>query len=186
VKRRRTIAIVAGVVAAVLIALVVLLATRGTSQATVINSPLLGKPAPTTAGVTLKGSEIDLASYRGRPVVLNFFASWCGPCQTEAPQLNAFAYDQSLKAQGAQMIGVVFNDADSAAKSFAESQGVTYPLLTDPGGAIANRWGVASPPTTFIVSGDGKVVEELVGPVTAKQLDRIVAPMDRLAETANG
>ena len=173
--RVRTIAITCGVVAIVVVALIVLLATRGHSQATTLDSPLLGHRAPATSSVTLDGSTVSLQSYRGRPLVVNFFASWCPPCQQEAPQLAAFEYDQSLKANGAKIVGVVFNDATAAIRRFAQTEGVDYPVLTDPTGQIANDWGVASPPTTFIVNAKGVVAEALLGPLTASELDRAVA-----------
>ena len=165
----------------VVIALIVLLATRTPSQATEFTSPLLGRTAPVTVGTTLQGPTIDLAKAKGRVLVLNFFASWCPPCQTEASQLAAFAYDQSKKANGAQMVGVVFNDADAAARSFVVSYGVNYPVLVDPKGEIANSWGVASPPTTFLVEPDGRVAKAYVGPLTARQLDQDVAALARSA-----
>ena len=171
----RTIAITSGVVAILMVALIVLLATRGHSQATTLDSPLLGQRAPATSSSTLDGSTLSLQAYRGRPLVVNFFASWCPPCQEEAPQLAAFEYDQSLKHDGAKIVGVVFNDADAAVRRFVETQGVDYPVLTDPTGQIANEWGVASPPTTFILNAKGVVAAALLGPLTADELDRDVA-----------
>ena len=171
----RTAALASAVVGAMVLGLIVLLATRGTSQATTLDSPLLGKTAPTTRSVTLDGHAISIASYRGRPLVINFFASWCPPCQSEAAQLAAFSYDQSLEGDGASILGVVFNDATSAVRHFVVTEGVNYPVLTDPGGAIANAWGVSSPPTTFILNAHGAVAMALVGPVTASVLDADVA-----------
>jgi thiol-disulfide isomerase/thioredoxin len=113
-RRSRIAAIVIGVAAAAVIAL---LATRPSSATTVVSSPLLGKPAPDIGGPTLTGGDLSVGQYRGRFVVINFFASWCPPCRAEMTALAAFDFQQSkLGNQGAKLIGVVFDDADSNAR----------------------------------------------------------------------
>jgi peroxiredoxin len=170
---------VAGGMAVVVVALIVLLATRSPSQATSFQSPLLGKPAPLTSALTLTGGSVDLAAERGHVVVLDFFASWCPSCQAEQQQLNAFDYDQSQLAHGAAIIGLIFNDSNAAAKAFVDGQRVPYPIATDSGGRIGSAWGVANPPTTFIIDAKGIVVEALVGPLSADELDKAVAKYQR-------
>ena len=174
--RRRVILISTIVTGVVLVALIALLVGRTNAPATKVDSPLIGTHAPKVVGTTLDGTKVDLSSLRGRPVVLNFVASWCGPCRTEAPHLEAFAVDQSKVTNGAVVVGVTFNDATSAMRSYAAAQGVTYPILTDPQGGIASAWGVASPPTTFVISPTGKVAAELVGAVSVQDLAKAVAP----------
>ena len=181
--RRRVILVATVATGVVLIALIVLLVGRSNAPATSITGPLVGRTAPQVTGTTLEAATIDLSVYRGRPVVLNFVASWCGPCRTEAPHLEAFAYDQSKFPRGAKFIGVAFNDATSAMRSYAAAQGVTYPILTDPNGTIASAWGVASPPTTFVISPTGKVTTELVGAVSVADLARAVAPFSATTTT---
>ena len=158
----------------VIVAFSLLLATRHpVSDATVTQSPLLGRPAPALSGHELGGGSFNLARDRGHVVVVNFWASWCGPCVSEAPELSTFAWHE--RASGVQLIGVVFNDTVAAATAFAHHYGSLYGSLVDPNGVIANRYGVTSPPTTFVIDRHGRVVATLIGPVSAAQLEGVVA-----------
>lgn len=171
-RRRHVIRWVAGAVLVVLAAVGIVLATRTPQEATAVQSPLLGRQAPLFSGTALvNGSHVDLASLRGHYVVVNFFASWCGPCQQEASDLSRFAYQQAHMADGADMVGVVFHDTSSTARSFLVSNGNLWPAVTDPGGTIAEHYGVTSPPTTFVVNPSGRVTAVLEGPASTSNLD---------------
>jgi cytochrome c biogenesis protein CcmG/thiol:disulfide interchange protein DsbE len=163
---------VAGAVLVVLAAVGIVLATRTPQEATAVQSPLLGHQAPQFSGTDLvNGSHVDLTALRGRYVVINFFASWCVPCQQEAPDLSRFAYEQAHTSGGADMVSVVFHDTTSTARSFLVSNGDLWPAVSDKGGTIAERYGVTSPPTTFVVAPSGRVSAVLVGPATTSNLD---------------
>lgn len=139
--------------------------------ATQVDSPLVGKPAPAVAGQTLGGrGRVTLASLRGRVVVLSFFASWCGPCGQEAPSFAAYAWRVHRSRAPVRVLGVVYNDQDTAAAAFASKYGLTFPVLEDPGGAIANAFGVDGPPVTVVLDASGRVAAVLDGPVTEQQL----------------
>lgn len=180
-RRRHVVRWVAAAAVTALVVLAVVLATRPPYQATAVDGPLVGSPAPALSGRTLLGgSHLSLTHYRGRWVYVNFFASWCGPCQEEEPNLVQFAYEQAHQRGGAALVSVVFQDADDAAAAFERSQGATFwPTVTDPGGAIADAYGVTSPPTTFLVDPEGRIVGEFVAPVSVDQLDSMLAQARR-------
>ncbi|HVC69033.1 MAG TPA: TlpA disulfide reductase family protein [Acidimicrobiales bacterium] len=171
---RRTARWTALVVLVVVAALVALLATRPPATETEVYTPLLGRPAPGITATTLTGRGFDLGAYRGRFVVLNFFASWCPPCQQEQPELVSFAYGQRGAGEAA-VVGVVYDDASSNARAFDAEAGANWPAVVDPGGQIALRYGVRAPPETFLISPAGKVVAHIDGAVTAAYLDRQLA-----------
>lgn len=125
------------------------------------------------SGHTLTGDQLDVASLRGKPVVVNVWASWCSPCRDEAPDLQA-AYLE-LKPQGVAFIGIDSRDDDlAAAKAFQESFGITYPSLVDEGGALllALR-GVVAPksvPTTLVLDAQGRVAARVNGKINKTTL----------------
>jgi cytochrome c biogenesis protein CcmG/thiol:disulfide interchange protein DsbE len=179
-RRRHVTRWVAGGVLVALVALALVVATRPSSEATQVESPLVGHRAPSLSASTLAGGHFSLASERGHYVYVNFFASWCPPCQQEEPALVDFAFRQSrLARSGARLVSVVFNDTVRDARRFASDWGIRWPVVLDTEGSIANRYGVGSPPMTFLVDPAGIVVGTWIGPVTVSQLDQMLAAARR-------
>ena len=167
----RWVGVVILVVAAGLIAV---LATRPPAAVDEVQSPLVGHASPRIGGVTVDGTSFSLPRVPGKFVVVNFFASWCTPCQTEGPNLVQFAFEHQ-QAGDAQLVSVVFEDTASAARGYQTKLGVTWPTLADTGGNLALSFGVRAPPSTFLIAPDGRVVAYIVAPVTAADLDQLIA-----------
>jgi len=155
------------------------LATRRPAAVVEADTPLLGKPAPQISGRSLEGTEVNLASLRGRFVVVNFFASWCEPCAEEAPHLVAWAFAHKSGPNAVSLIGVPFDDPPSAVLDFMRSTGAFWPVVPDPSGKLALEYGVRGPPETFVIAPDGRVIAHYDGPVTGRQLDSLLAQARR-------
>jgi len=137
-----------------------------------------GDVVPTFRLRTLTGSPVNTARYRGRPYVVSFWASWCGPCRKEMPLLNE-AYGK--RAGDLPMVGVTFQDPESESKQFVSKYGIDFPIAPDDGYRIAKAFGVINVPTTFFVGADGKVVERVAGEGKVKDLE---AALQRLTATS--
>jgi len=170
---------IAGLVLAALVAVSIVAATRPSEQATQVQSPLVGRRAPQITGSTLAGRSFSLSADRGHYVYVNFFASWCPPCQQEEPALADFAFRQTRSGSAVRMVSVVFNDTKVDARRFVTDWGIEWPVVPDDAGQLANRYGVSSPPMTFLVDPSGAVVGTWLGPVTVKQLDEMLGAARR-------
>ena len=114
------------------------------------------------------GSTVSLAGYAGRPVIVNFFASWCVPCQHETPLLAGF---YAAHHGQVQVIGIDSNDTTAAALKFVQAKHVGYPVGADPFPAkTATSYGVDALPQTFFLNARHQIVRHVVGQVTAKEL----------------
>jgi cytochrome c biogenesis protein CcmG/thiol:disulfide interchange protein DsbE len=164
---------VAIVIGLVMVVFVAVLATRSIQPGTVSESPLVGHVAPAISGTDIMTNEpVTLAAERGHYVVVTFFASWCGPCVTETPQLVAFLFAE--RAIHASVLGVIYEDSVGNARSFLKKYGASWPAVTDSSGSLAATYGVSDPPESFVVAPSGRVVAKVTGGVTENQLLQII------------
>jgi cytochrome c biogenesis protein CcmG/thiol:disulfide interchange protein DsbE len=163
--RSRTLLIGAAVVAALVVFVVFGLASSKSND---------GRPAPPLPSEHLSGPTTTLAALRGRPVLLSFWASWCEPCEHEAPVLERFA--RGLHGR-ATLVGVNWEDLSRAnARKFIRTYGWTFPNLRDPDGDVGRDYGMTGgPPVTFVIDSSGHLRAQLRGPQTQRTLEGALA-----------
>lgn len=150
-------------------AAVVVLAVFGLSSSRTAS----GRAAPALPTDRLSGEAVTLASLRGKPALVVFWASWCTPCEQEAPALERFA--RSLHGRAA-LVGVNWSDPSLAgAKGFVKRFGWTFPNLRDSDETSGQRFGVSGLPTTYAIDGSGRIRVTLRGPQTQASLGRALA-----------
>lgn len=146
-----------------------------------IPSALLNKPAPLIPLPALEGLRgpggalpgIDLAALKGRPALVNVWASWCGPCRDEHPVLMELAKDPRFA-----LVGINYKDAPENARRFLGQYGLPYAAVgVDPKGRAAIEWGVYGVPETFVLSKEGTIVYKFTGPLTPDKVRSTLLPL---------
>ena len=157
----------------VLGAILFALAVRGSPTATTT----IGSVAPDFDLVDLDGDRVRLADLRGHPVIVNFWASWCGPCVEEFPLLREVAEEHT--DDGLVILGIVYQDRVESARAFMANNGGTWSTAMDPDDRVARAYNIFGPPETYFVGRDGRIVARHIGQLSASSLeDKVAAIMD--------
>lgn len=138
-----------------------------------IRSPLVGQPAPPFVLTPVGGgAPVSLESLRGRPVVVNFWATWCVPCLQEHPALQAAA---RRYAPEVQFLGLVYEDDESNVTALLARSGSVYPSLLDPGSRAAIAYGVQGVPETYFINREGVIVAKYAAPLSQALIAELLA-----------
>jgi cytochrome c biogenesis protein CcmG, thiol:disulfide interchange protein DsbE len=152
-------------------------ASRSLDEAIALGHPRAAPEARVSLPALSGGHGATLASYAGKVVLLNFWASWCAPCEQEAPLLEQA--QRSLERHGATVIGVTYKDVTSDSLGFVHRYHLTYPTLRDATGSFAQAYGTDQLPESFVIDRSGKVVSISRGEVDEQFLQKAI----RLAES---
>jgi cytochrome c biogenesis protein CcmG, thiol:disulfide interchange protein DsbE len=134
-------------------------------------------PAPAFQARDLRGQPVSLRALAGRPVVINFFASWCQPCKREAPGLARLSRTYAGRVA---VVGIALTSSRQGIRSFTRRYGWTWPIVDDNRLRIAHRFGVVGQPTTFVIARDGRIATELQGETAQRTLAGV---LERLLAT---
>jgi thiol-disulfide isomerase/thioredoxin len=148
--------------------------------------PAKRQQAPAISAPTLAGEQLSLAAFEGSPVVVNFWASWCGPCKREAPDLKAVAENPAFDEAGVRLVGVDVKDSRANARSFVRDYDLPYPSWYDQSASIAAKFGGIGPaalPTTLVLDAQHRVAARLFGAVTTAQLSGV---LESVLEASSG
>lgn len=193
-RRRRMITIIATATAAVLLVAVLAVGLMNRGVETTIQDALEAGERPDAPSLSLpvlhagdgigpEGSELDLDELRGSVVVLNFWASWCGPCEAEAPILEGVARGYRDRADAdVVVLGVDVEDVSRDARAFIARHGVSYPNVREGGDATKRRFEVGGLPETFVIDPEGRIAVKHVGELTSAR--QLTNPIEQLLDEA--
>ncbi|MFJ8069548.1 thiol-disulfide oxidoreductase ResA [Peribacillus sp. NPDC096447] len=133
-----------------------------------MNSIELNSEAPDFILTDMEGNKHKLSEYKGQGVFLNFWGTWCKPCETEMPFMdNQY---QDYKEKGVQILAVNVGESDYAVKTFTDKYILSFPILNDKGGEVQSAYKVNPLPVTFLIDKDGKVIDEITGGLTEEDI----------------
>lgn len=137
----------------------------------------VGQTAPDFTLMTLDGKEAKLSDYRGKKVILNFWATWCPPCKAEIPHMEKY-YKKSAKDDNVEILAVNLKKSDKDEhyiKDFVKSYDMTYPVLLDTDGEQQEQYQIVTIPTTYFIDTKGKIQTTITGPMDQKKMSDIIA-----------
>jgi thiol-disulfide isomerase/thioredoxin len=161
--------------AAVFIVAVVIIAVTGAASGRPRSAPLPFAKNFTLSQLGDPGHTVSLAQYAGHPLVINFWASWCGPCRRETPLIASYYKHMAGKVI---VIGIDADDIAGNGLKFMQKAGVAYPVGFEPSPGVADSYGVIATPQTFFLDAQHRIVEHVYGAVTLKELTQGVTLMD--------
>ena len=138
------------------------------------SAPLSEGPAPDFSLQLFDGGQLSLADLHDQVIIVNFWGSWCAPCQEEAPVLEKVW--QEYQGQGVTFIGIAYKDTEDKARAFLDEFDITYPNALDPGNRVARSYRVQGVPETFFIK-DGEIASLYIGPLSE---DQLVTRIERL------
>ncbi|EOV9529089.1 TlpA family protein disulfide reductase [Bacillus cytotoxicus] len=139
----------------------------------------VGKAAPHFELAKLDGTKVKLSDLKGKKVIVNFWATWCGPCQQEMPDMEAF---YKKHKEDVEILAVNYTVSERAngtekVRQFAEEKGVTFPILLDTDISVTTRYKVITIPTSYFINTKGIIQDKFIGPMTQKEMEKRVAKL---------
>lgn len=158
--------------------LLALLVLVGLQLARTQRGPVTEGPAPDFTLTTYDGESYTLSELRGKVVVINFWASWCGPCEVEAADLEEVWRTYNATADDVVFLGIAWSDTRDASLTYLERFDITYPNGPDRGTEISQQYRIRGVPETYIINKQGEVAEAIIGPISGQQ--QLLAIIERL------
>ncbi len=135
-----------------------------------ITPPTVGRPPTPFTGVAYDGTTISLSNYAGKPLWLNFGASWCRDCRAEAADFEA-TYEK-YRGHGLNVLAVFISESSSDVKSYAQRAGLTFPIVVDPGNKIASAYSLVGIPTHVLIGRDGLIKDIKIGALSPDDMEK--------------
>src|SRR4029077_12947281 len=130
-------------------------------------APIVGAPAIAFELKTLEGKSVGLDTLRGKPLIMNFFASWCDPCREEMPLVNTLA--SKANKDGYTVLGIAVEDTRAAVTEYAKEAGLVFPIALDLNSTVKRSYRIFGPPATFFIDAQGVIRDLVIGPITPER-----------------